>query len=107
MSATLIEALIGQAGDDPAIDRATFRACVQLFDTGDLTANNIAAALNLTSTQRTELDEILATRPGGLAALLTRAQWVHKVDSVIVLASLGSYAGYMTPADVRGQLGIN
>lgn len=107
--ATLIEALIGQAGNDPAIDREQFRACMVLYD-ADATSGTrdwIESCLQLTSGQRTELDEICATRPGLLESTLMRSQWVHKISAVLAIASRGDVDGFMSPGDVREQLEVD
>ncbi len=107
--ATFIQALMNhQLGDDPALDRTLFHACLIMYDRTEMTAAEIKTAMNLTTPQGAELDEILATRPNILAALLTRSQWPNWVYSVVTIGSLeAGVSGYATPAQCRTKLGLS
>lgn len=102
--ATLTHRLVYVAGEE-VIDTAIFRAFLSLFDSGDATAASIKTYFGLDSGQQANLDDLLATKPGILASLLTRSQWVDRVISIIYLAQ-GGLNGYETEGDVDTALGI-
>jgi len=88
--ATFIERCIQEEDfetDGGAIDLNHFKALLNFYDADSIDAAYIKNVFNTTTPQSEELDEILATRPGVLAALLVRAQWAEIVVAVM-------YAGY-------------
>ena len=90
--ATFIERCIQEEDfetDGGAIDLQSFKALLNFYDAGSIDANYIKSTLNTTTPQGEELDEILATRPGVLAALLVRAQWAEIISGVMVAGYWG------------------
>ena len=108
MAATFIERCI-QLGDfyedGGAIDLNQLYAAVCLYDAGIENAAFLKGIFNCTAAQGDELDEILATRPGVLEQVLTRAQWVHKFVGTMY-AGFCQWTGYTTANACRAKLGL-
>lgn len=103
------EATLTEDPQDNAIDLQQLRAALELFDAGLMTAGEIVTALNMTGAQGLELDEILATRPGILAAVFDRSAWVGRVMGCLVAGAAANgngWAGYQTVSNVRAALGL-
>lgn len=91
MSATFIERVIRVGdfdNDGGIIDMEALADFLILYEADALgiTADFLESEFSLTSPQRDQLDDILATRPSALLTALnatSRARWAHRVSSVL------------------------
>jgi len=74
---------------------------------GQLTRQEVIDLFVLEADDVTEYDTLAALAPTGTNALATaqKAMFIESIHAVLMLAE-GRYAGYSTPALVRGKLGI-
>lgn len=79
-----------------------FFAAASEVERGALTSAQVQTALAMTAPDITDWNALVALVTGAVAARLAVIQRMH---AVFILAE-GRYAGYNTPAAVRGKLGI-
>lgn len=95
--------------EDGNIDPVTFQTLLCMFANGDVDAAYLEQSMGLSASQRTELDEIIATKPTALQSLgdaVKQAQWPNWVASVLMAGRIG-IAEYNTPAKCRSALGLS
>lgn len=110
MSATFIERCIrvgDYENDGGIIDIEDLEDHLHLLESGDITTADIETRFSLTTAQRTQLDDIVATLPAVTTAAdaAARAGWVHRVFGVLRLGVRG-HTDYDTDAKCATALGL-
>jgi hypothetical protein len=111
--ASLYERLLGLHSDRPKIPVHPFRATMAEWRRGRLTANQASdvilhqAGVSLDAMERTEVQDLIATVPGGTttANVAARVDRLIEIDDVLLLLDAGSPL-YDTAALIRTRLGV-
>jgi len=82
-----------------------FRASLELFGGGGLTAAQVKTLNGCTTAQGADLQELLDTVPNPVLALLDRATWADRCSSICYLAQ--EQLMFTTEQDLKEALGID
>lgn len=81
-----------------------FRASLELFSAGDVTAAQVKMLCGCTTAQGLDMQDILDTAPNPVLALLDRARWAATISSACYLAQ--EQLMFTTENALKAELGV-